>query len=85
LGEKGERGFWRSKFVARIAGEKDLHFSLAVLWRDLIAVARMYLERVQKKHKGKTYTSVLLRQSVRIGKKVVRRTICSLTHLPPDL
>jgi len=45
----------------------------------------MYLERVQKKHKGKTYTSVLLRQSVRIGKKVVRRTICSLTHLPPDL
>ena len=45
----------------------------------------MYIERVQKKHKGKTYTSVLLRQSVRIGKKVVSRTICSLTHLPPDL
>ena len=45
----------------------------------------MYLEWVQKKHKAKTYTSVLLRQNVRIGKKVVRRTICSLTHLPPDL
>ena len=50
--------------------EKSSFSILGGIWG---AAAKVYLERVQKKHKGKADTSVLLRQSMRIGKKVVSR------------
>ena len=43
----------------------------------------MYITRVKSKGKdGKTFTSILLRESQRVGKKVKTKTIAVLTHLP---
>ena len=43
----------------------------------------MHVVRVRKVEKGTTYESVLLRQSYRDGAKVKKRTLASLTALPP--
>ena len=46
----------------------------------------MFVSRVRTKGKsGKEYVSVLLRQSSRVGKKVVSKTIAVLTDMPPWL
>lgn len=46
----------------------------------------MFISRVRSKGKaGKSYVSVLLRESKRIGKKVLSRTLAVLTDLPPWL
>ena len=42
----------------------------------------MHVVRVRKVEKGKTYESVLLRQSYREGPRVKKRTLASLTALP---
>ena len=42
----------------------------------------MHVARVRKTIKGKTYESVLLRQSYRQGQQVKHRTLASLTALP---
>jgi hypothetical protein len=43
----------------------------------------MFITEVVSKGKGgKTYTSILLRQSVRVGSKVKSKTLAVLTHLP---
>jgi len=42
----------------------------------------MHVVRVRKVEKGKTYESVLLRQSYREGRQVKKRTLASLTALP---
>lgn len=42
----------------------------------------MHVVRVTKTEKGKTYQSVLLRQSYREGRRVKNRTLASLTALP---
>ena len=39
-------------------------------------------EVLSKGQKGKTYTSILLRESFRVGAKVKSKTIAVLTHLP---
>ncbi len=38
-----------------------------------------------RRYKGKTYTSHLLRRSVRVGKKVTHETLGNLSHLPAPL
>jgi len=38
-----------------------------------------------RKHKGKEYTSYLLRRSYRVGKKVMKETVANLSHLPEEL
>ena len=43
----------------------------------------MHVVRVRKVEKGTTYESVLLRQSYREGRRVKKRTLASLTALPP--
>jgi hypothetical protein len=45
----------------------------------------MHVARVRKTIKGKTYESVLLRQSYRRGRQVKHRTLASLTALPSHL
>ncbi len=45
----------------------------------------MHVARVRKTIKGKTYESVLLRQSYRRGQQVKHRTLASLTALPSHL
>jgi transposase len=43
----------------------------------------MFIAKViTKGKKGKTYTSILLRESVRVGSKVKSKTLAVLTHLP---
>ena len=43
----------------------------------------MFVLRVRSKGKdGKTYLSVLLRESKRVGQKVISHTLAVLTHLP---
>jgi len=43
----------------------------------------MFIAEVRSKAKtGKTYLSILLRESVRLGTKVKSKTIAVLTHLP---
>ena len=42
-------------------------------------------EVVSKGKKGKSYTSILLRQSFRLGSKVKSKTIAVLTHLPANI
>ena len=44
----------------------------------------MYIQISRSSVKGKTYTSVLLRESFRVGKKVKKRTIANFSHLPPE-
>ena len=46
------------------------------------ASGAMHVARVRKTIKGKTYESVLLRQSYRRGQQVKHRTLASLTALP---
>ncbi len=46
------------------------------------ASGAMHVARVRKTIKGKTYESVLLRQSYRQGQQVKHRTLASLTALP---
>jgi Transposase DDE domain len=43
----------------------------------------MHVARVRSVHGGREYTSVLLRQSYRVGRAVKHRTLASLTALPP--
>ena len=46
----------------------------------------MFITKVVSKGKnGKSYTSILLRQSVRVGSKVKSKTLAVLTHLPPHV
>jgi len=42
-------------------------------------------EVVSKGKKGKSYVSILLRQSCRLGSKVKSKTLAVLTHLPPHV
>lgn len=44
----------------------------------------MYIQISRTSIKGKTYTSVLLRESYRVGKKVRKRTLANFSHLPPQ-
>lgn len=46
---------------------------------------KLRVETVRKTVNGKTYTSVLLRQSFRKDGKVLHETVGNLTHLPPDV
>ncbi len=43
----------------------------------------MHVARVRHVQGGRTYTSILLRQSYRVGRSVKHRTLASLTALPP--
>ena len=43
----------------------------------------MHVARVRHVHGGREYTSILLRQSYRVGRQVKHRTLASLTALPP--
>src|SRR5487761_322737 len=45
----------------------------------------MHVARVRRTVKGKTFESILLRQSYREGGRVKHRTLASLTHWPPQL
>ncbi len=46
--------------------------------------AAVHLVRIRKPHKGKVYTSVLLRRSFRDGKKVRSETLANLSSLPEE-
>ena len=46
-------------------------------------IVGMYIARVTSKGKnGKSFVSILLRQSVRVGQKVKTKTVAVLTHMP---
>jgi transposase len=45
----------------------------------------MYLARIKRKYKDKTYISHLVRRSYRVGKKVKQQTLANVSHLPPDI
>ncbi len=42
----------------------------------------MYVEEIKAKRNGKTYTTVLIRESYREGSKVLHRTISNISNLP---
>jgi hypothetical protein len=42
----------------------------------------MYVEEIKRKRNGKTYTTVLVRESYRNGTKVLHRTISNISNLP---
>jgi len=42
----------------------------------------MYVEEIKHEHNGKTYTTVLVRESYRDGKKVLHRTVSNISNLP---
>lgn len=43
----------------------------------------MYITRVKSKGRnGKSFVSILLRESVRVGEKITTKTIAVLTHMP---
>lgn len=42
----------------------------------------MYIERIRRKHKNKTYVTTLIRESYRDGKKVKHRTVANISRLP---
>jgi hypothetical protein len=44
----------------------------------------VHLVRIRKTHKGKVYTSALLRRSIREGKTVRSETLANLSCLPPE-
>ncbi len=44
----------------------------------------MYIDRVKNTVNGKTYERVLLRRSVRVGKKVTHRVVANLSHCSPQ-
>jgi hypothetical protein len=46
--------------------------------------AAVHLVRIRKPHKGKVYTSVLLRRSFRDGEKVRSETLANLSPLPEE-
>jgi transposase len=46
---------------------------------------KLRVEVVEKKYKGKVYSSVLLRCSFRLNGKVKHQTLGNLSHLPPDV
>jgi len=46
---------------------------------------RVHIETVTKSHKGKTYTSILLRRTYREDGKVKHETLGNLSDLPPDV
>ena len=46
---------------------------------------RVHIETVTKSHKGKTYTSILLRLTYREDGKVKHETLGNLSDLPPDV
>lgn len=43
---------------------------------------RMHVAKIVRRHKGKTYTSYLLRRSYREGGQVKHQTLANLSHLP---
>jgi transposase len=45
----------------------------------------MHVDRIRSTAKGKTYVSILVRQSYRVGQQVKHRTLASLTKLPPHV
>ncbi len=47
------------------------------------ATGAMHVARVRHAQGGREYTSILLRQSYRVGRQVKHRTLASLTALPP--
>lgn len=46
---------------------------------------RVHIATISKTHKGKTYTSILLRRSYRENGKVKHETLGNLSDLPPDV
>ena len=42
----------------------------------------MYIERIRRKHRDKTYVTTLIRESYRDGKKVKHRTVANISRLP---
>jgi transposase len=47
--------------------------------------APVHVVKNTRKYKGKTYTSYLLRRSIRVGSKVIKETVANISHLPVDL
>lgn len=47
--------------------------------------APVHVVKNTRKYKGKTYTSYLLRRSIRVGNKVVKETVANISHLPVEL
>jgi transposase len=45
----------------------------------------MHVAKIERKHRGRTYVSYLLRQSYRCDGKVKHRTLANLSHLPQRL
>ena len=45
----------------------------------------MYLARIKRKYKDKTYISHLVRRSYRVRKKVKQETLANVSRLPPDI
>lgn len=45
----------------------------------------MYVQRTFKRVKDKTYTTILLMKSIRVGKKVDHKTIANITKWPPHI
>lgn len=45
----------------------------------------MYVQRIFKRVKDKTYTTILLMKSIRVGKKVDHKTIANITKWPPHI
>ena len=59
---------------------------LEILWYN---VAKMYIERIKRRYKGKVHVQILLRESYRdkgAGRSHVKhRNVANLTHLPEEL
>lgn len=45
----------------------------------------MHIEVVKSRQGDKVYQSTLIRQSYRVGKKVRKRTLANISHLPPEI
>jgi hypothetical protein len=43
----------------------------------------MHIDTITSKQRGKVYTSILLRETFREGKRIRHRTLANLSHLPP--
>ena len=50
-----------------------------------IYVAIMYVDAIKLKRGTKKYCTTLIRQSYRQGGKVLHRTVCNISKLPPQL
>jgi len=44
----------------------------------------MYVEEIKHERNGKTYRTVLVRESYRDGKKVLHRTVSNISNLPKN-